>query len=264
MFFRMGGMPGGFPGGGHPMMNRGPPPIAAPLEVTLEELVKGAKKEIDLDELADEEMKEMGLSGKMEVEIKKGHRQGIKIPYPGKGLKLPGSEERGMLSVVPRLSNDDPASSTYELHGPDLVTEKTITLTQALTGFSIEHNHIDGTVLNIKSTSIISPESHHVIKGKGLPAAENEEPPVELPPELDPNPGDLIIKFNIEFPHLMDDEQIALIKPALPSRHMVPAYDTEPEIVCELDSTNPADWSATAFEDDSDDEGGPQAQCTHQ
>ena len=267
MFFRMpgmggGGMPGAFPGG-HPMMNRGPPPIAAPLDVTLEDLMKGATKQVDLDELADDEMKAMGLTGIMEVEIKKGHREGIKIPYPGKGLMLPGSEERGVLSIVPRLSEDDSSRGAYEINGPDLVIEKSITLSQALTGFEIEHEHIDGTKLYIKSTSVISPGSHHLIKGKGLPAAETEEG-VELPLELDPNAGNLIIKFNVDFPHLIDEDQINIIKPALPSRHMIPAYDTDPTIICEMDRTNPADWSAAAFDGDSDDEGGPQPQCAHQ
>lgn len=87
---------------------------------------------------------------------------------------------------------------TFKRNGRSLMVELNITLKEALTGFERKILHLDGNEIKINSTRIITPYFEQVIEGKGIG------------PE-----GSLIIKFKIEFPLTLAEEQKEKLKELL-------------------------------------------------
>ena len=80
----------------------------------------------------------------------------------------------------------------------DLVYKKTVSLKEALTGFSFELSHISGKLLalnNKTSNTIVYPGYKKVIPGLGM--------------TRDANKGNLIIEFDVSFPTSLTPEQMA-------------------------------------------------------
>jgi len=85
-------------------------------------------------------------------------------------------------------------------HGLDLIYKKTITLKEALCGFSFEIQHLNGKLIclnNNTNITIIKPNYKKVINGMGM--------------VRDNNTGNLIIDFDIDFPDVLTDEQMSQI-----------------------------------------------------
>ena len=85
----------------------------------------------------------------------------------------------------------------------DLTYKKTISLKEALCGFSFEINHLNGRIFKLanKPGSIIKPGSIKTIPGLGL--------------EKNGETGVLKIKFNVEFPETLTGEQITALQNGL-------------------------------------------------
>eukprot|EP01059_Diplonema_ambulator_P010742 TRINITY_DN20762_c0_g1_i1.p1 TRINITY_DN20762_c0_g1~~TRINITY_DN20762_c0_g1_i1.p1 ORF type:complete len:255 (+),score=56.06 TRINITY_DN20762_c0_g1_i1:40-765(+) len=218
-----------------------PKAVAAPLEVTVEELYSGCVKEMDLDELGDAQMKELGFGGKVTCTVTKGMREGERIPFPGMGVKLPGMEQRGDFTAVVRVTEHERFKMEND---DDLLMTHEITLVEALCGFTHEIRHIDGTLLLVTTPSPTPPQSIKKIPEKGLPTSPDGSTP----------PGDLLISFTVIFPIILDPEQIAAVHPLLPSRHMVPLYDEDKVLPVEMNSITREDWAAKLEQEDSSDE----------
>ncbi|KAJ9458859.1 Mitochondrial protein import protein MAS5 [Diplonema papillatum] len=261
MFHPMGGGPmGGGPGGGYPRYAR-PQAVAAPLSITLEELYKGVEKELDLDALVDDKVKEMGVTGKLEVKVLPGMREGTRIPFKGRGLLMPGmkQEEKGDLTVILEVEDHE----RFKVDGDDLLAEMTITLPEALTGFSKEFVHLDGTKLLINSDKVVAPKSTHVVEKKGLPISDPESGDIT-------GYGDLCLTFTVDFPRVLESDQIEKVQQLLPTRVMEPRPDLKSDVQeYEMADYDPEEWMQTQAkqDDESDDEdlhGGPQVACAHQ
>lgn len=86
--------------------------------------------------------------------------------------------------------------STFKVENLDLLIEKTISLKDALCGFNFEINHLNGKVFQLsnKPGNIIKPGSVKTIPNLGL--------------EKNGEIGSIKIKFNIEFPDSLSQEQI--------------------------------------------------------
>ena len=78
----------------------------------------------------------------------------------------------------------------FKRTGPDLNTELTITLKEALTGFERNIEHLDKSNIKINCKSIIGPNTIKRVEGSGFSSE-----------------GALIIKFNIIFPNELTDFQ---------------------------------------------------------
>ena len=74
--------------------------------------------------------------------------------------------------------------------------DKTISLKEALCGFSFELNYINGKsyTLNNNKGSIVPPEYKKIYPGMGLKRGEHK--------------GNMIINFHLEFPTVLTTEQI--------------------------------------------------------
>jgi DnaJ-class molecular chaperone len=99
---------------------------------------------------------------------------------------------KGDLKIVVSVENNTP----YKREGLDLLYEKTITLKEALCGFSFELCHINGKQLALNSNNkrtIITPGFRQQIPNLGMNRGDKT--------------GKLIIIFTVEFPAAITDEQ---------------------------------------------------------
>lgn len=80
---------------------------------------------------------------------------------------------------------------TFRREGPNLFMTKTITLLEALTGFSFPVQHLDGRTLLVKSDAnmVVKPKDVKCIREEGMPQAKNAYVR-----------GNLYIEFDVEFP----------------------------------------------------------------
>ena len=96
-----------------------------------------------------------------------------------------------ILFVIQEVQHD-----VYKRSGNNLMCKLTISLLEALSGFTAALKYLDGSILNIKSTMVVNPDTIYKATGKGM------------------RDGDLLISFNILFP----DNIILGLDKILPSR----------------------------------------------
>ena len=102
----------------------------------------------------------------------------------------------GDLKVIIEVRND----SEYIRNGLDLIIDKTISLKDALCGFSFELKYLNGKVYTITNQegSIVIPEYTKLIPNMGLQRGDSR--------------GQLIIRFHIEFPKSLTSDTIQQLK----------------------------------------------------
>ena len=112
---------------------------------------------------------------------------------------------KGDIKVFIQISND----TELVRDALDLIYKKTLTLKEALTGFSFDIKHISGKSYTINNSNgkIITPGYHKSIANMGMRRV--------LPHPASPLLGDLIIVFDVDFPSSLTDEQRDKIKDAL-------------------------------------------------
>jgi len=135
---------------------------------------------------------------KLECHIDKGMRAGQKITFPGKANQEPGIKPGDIVIVL--QEKPDP-SCKFMRKGDDLIYQKDLTLSEALTGYRFEITQLDGRSLIVESEpgDIVKPGDIRVIEGEGFPKHKN--------PYLK---GNLYIKFKLVFPESEDlqDEDV--------------------------------------------------------
>jgi DnaJ family protein A protein 2 len=123
---------------------------------------------------------------KFEVPVDKGMQDGQKITFRGESNAEP-SAETGDLIVVLQQSEDDVFTRNHD----DLFMSHTLNITEALCGFKLVVQHLDGRSLVVaqKPGEILAPGSIRAVPNEGMPIYKN---PYEK--------GNLYIKFDIKFP----------------------------------------------------------------
>ena len=83
------------------------------------------------------------------------------------------------------------AHKVFERKGADLYIQKSITLLEALTGFTFEFKHLDGKKIKVTTLpgDIIAHNQTKTIKGKGMPFFQDKM-----------SYGHLFVKFDVIFP----------------------------------------------------------------
>lgn len=189
-------------GEGRPM-SQGPrkaPPIESTLPCSLEELYKGTTKKMKISrEIVDASGKTMPVEEILTIEIKPGWKKGTKITFPEKGNEQPNVIPADLIFIV-----DEKPHSTFVRDGNDLVVTQKISLAEALTGYIVHLNTLDGRSLTIPINNVIHPNYEEVFPKEGMPIPK------------DPSKrGNLRIKFNIKFPTRLTAEQKSGIKKLL-------------------------------------------------
>lgn len=135
------------------------------------------------------------------VFIDKGMRENQKITFEGEADEQPDIFAGDIVFVLQQKPHE-----LFERNNSDLFMKKTIPLTAALGGVCFEVPHMDGRKLLVKTAhgEIIHPGQTKMIKGEGFPTYR------------DPfNRGNLYIKFEIEFPAMLQEKDIVNLKQLL-------------------------------------------------
>ncbi|XP_034461869.1 dnaJ homolog subfamily B member 13-like isoform X1 [Hippoglossus hippoglossus] len=208
------------------------PPIERDLHLSLDDLFHGCTKKIKISRRV---MNEGGYTSSIKdkilsIDVNPGWKEGTRIVFSKEGDQGPNSIPADIVFIVRQKSHplferqdDDLIYKTqislemvshitcvfYQLNLKIWYKKETLKQTkkhlpQALTGFSVNVQTIDGRLLNIPINDIVHPKYRKVVPGEGMPLFQ------------DPSQrGDLIIHFDIQFPEKLSPDRKHLIKKAL-------------------------------------------------
>ena len=195
--FAMPGMPGpkihifhGGPMNINQAMNK-PIPIMKSLQITMEQVFNGASLPIEIERWILENGTKVFEKETIYVDIPKGIDENEMIILRERG-NIINENCKGDIKLNILVQNN----TAFKRSGLDLILDKTISLKEALCGFSFELKYINGKsyTLNNNKGSIVPPEYKKVYTGMGLKRGEHH--------------GNMIINFHIDFPEKLTDEQI--------------------------------------------------------
>ncbi|KAF8623722.1 hypothetical protein AX17_007419 [Amanita inopinata Kibby_2008] len=197
---------------------------------------------------------------RVEIAVEKGMTDRQRIVLAGAGDEQPGIPAGDVVFVLKALAHE-----TFERSGNDLLTHVTITLSEALLGFSrILVKHLDGRGIKVSSPpgKIVKPDSCIILRGEGMPVHKNFD-----------QKGDLYVIISIEMPDEdwfknVDAQALAaLLPPKKPE--LQPPPETVDEAVYEesdiVDFGGGDDDGAWEDEDEDDEDGlGAEPDCRTQ
>jgi len=204
MFGGMGGMSGMDDDDDSGGFGRGPrkaPTIKRTFQCTLEELYSGCTKKMKITkQLMDASGSATQVEKILQLDVKKGWKEGTKLTFEREGDERPGEEPADIVFVL-----QEKPHPRFKRDGNNLVYTHSISLKQALTYPTIEVMTLDNRKLRLPMSEIITPETKHVVRGEGMPIAKQ-------PGEK----GDLVINFKIQFPSRLTDNQRQQLANILP------------------------------------------------
>ena len=169
-------------------------------DCTLEEFFYGCKKELQFERrtLHGDERTETNVTQLREIEIRPGMGPWTELRFPQEGHEVFCNERS---DLVVRLS--EKPHPKFTRRGDDIVYTHSISLCEGLVSAPISFRTIDNDELKVAVDSVIGPETEKVIKGKGMPI-ENKDPlgPIKKTYRR----GDLIIRFDIQFPTQLSED----------------------------------------------------------
>ncbi|KAG7486809.1 dnaJ-like subfamily B member 1 [Solea senegalensis] len=193
----MGGM------GGHSSVvkKQQDPPLVRDLHVTLEEVLSGCTKKMKISR------KRLNPDGRsvraedkiLEVQIKKGWKEGTKITFPKEGDETPTNIPADVVFVL-----KDKPHPVFKRDGSDIVYPAKISLRDALCGCTVNAPTLGGRPVTV-TTDIVQPGMKRRISGEGLPY-----------PKRPDRRGDLIVEFEVKFPESLSQSARDTIAQVLP------------------------------------------------
>jgi len=171
--------------------------VVTNVKCTLEELMVGGIKvaTVDLPGYGPKEVP---------IEIKKGWRHGARLSMSAKDILKGETCPKALQGTEFTFVVVEAKHATFERAGDDLVHVASIPLVRALTGCELELPTLDGRQVIVGVNDIIHAGYEKVLVGEGMPSYE------------DPGKcGDLVVKFEVEFPRTLNDSQRHLLKCAL-------------------------------------------------
>jgi DnaJ-class molecular chaperone len=201
--FHMGG--GGMQGGGgfgpHHFFRQmqKPPSIMKNVEITLDQAYFGCTLHVTVEKWRIQGDLKINENEVVYLNIPPGadHNEVIIMRDCGNVAR---EDLKGDVKFIVSIKNE----TAFTRHGMDLIYKKSLTLKEALTGFTVEIPHISGKLLalnNKTNSTIIHPNYKKVIPGLGM--------------MRDSNKGNLIIEFDVSFPSSLTPEQITALEQIL-------------------------------------------------
>ncbi|CAG8603723.1 5584_t:CDS:10 [Paraglomus brasilianum] len=159
----------------------------------------------------------------LDIYIDKGMQDGQKIVMQGEADQEPGVETGDVIFVLKQKEHD-----RFKREGDDLLITVTITLAEALCGFSkVLITHLDGRGLVISQPSgeVITPGIVKRIANEGMPHYKRSD-----------ERGNLYVKFNVEFPTSMwtSPDKLQILESVLPPR-TPEDISSRPEVVDDVE-----------------------------
>ena len=137
-----------------------------------------------------------------EVHVDRGARQNQKVVFSGEaGTDSPDVLPGDLIFVLQQKPHD-----VFKRIGDDLFMEKSVSLVEALTGFTMHVEHLDGRILDVKQPAgqVITPDAWACVANEGMPIKGN---PFAR--------GNLYIHFSILFPEEVTEEQSSKLREIL-------------------------------------------------
>ena len=136
----------------------------------------------------------------LDVIIEKGMSDGAEIKFDRASEQSPDTIPGDVILTLKTQPH-----RLFRREGNDLHMEQTITLKDALLGFTRTFTHLDGRKVTIDQSSVITqPESVKKIIGEGMPIHE-----------MGSDHGNLYVKFHVNLPKKLTKEQQEAVKALL-------------------------------------------------
>lgn len=171
-----------------------------PIPFTLEELYTGARKKLRVKrKLFDADGKITREDKDLEITVKPGMKAGSKFKFKGIGDAIDGTKQDIHFII------EEKPHEIFKRDGDNLIHTATISLKEALTGWSRIIPTIDGKQLKVD------------VSGPTSPDWENRYPDQGMVVSKSPNTrGELIVRVKIEFPKSLTNEQKTKLREILP------------------------------------------------
>ena len=187
-------------GGGMPNVNirqpiTKPSPIVKKIKIPIEYAYTGCNIPIEIERWIQDGNTKIKENETLYVKIPNGIDENEMIELKGKGNVI-NERNRGDVKIFVTVEN----KTEYTRKGLDLIYYKSITLKEALCGFTFSMKYIDGRNFQINNGegNIIVPGFKKVIPNMGM--------------KRDDNIGNLIIEFTIIFPESLSKDQLEILK----------------------------------------------------
>uniref|UniRef100_A0A3Q0S201 DnaJ heat shock protein family (Hsp40) member B1b n=1 Tax=Amphilophus citrinellus TaxID=61819 RepID=A0A3Q0S201_AMPCI len=172
------------------------------LRVTLEEVLSGCTKKMKISR------KRLNPDGRtlrkeekiLEVQIKRGWKEGTKITFPKEGDETPTNVPADIVFVL-----KDKPHPVFKRDGSDIIYTAKISLRDALCGCTVNAPTLDGRNVTVSTTDIVHPGMKRRISGEGLPY-----------PKRPDRRGDLIVEYEVRFPERLTQSARDTIAQVLP------------------------------------------------
>lgn len=200
--FHSSGGPGNFRAEFSHSFHQAPPPpspLEKKVELTLEQCYRGCSVPIDIERWTIINGLKVNEIENMTVTFPPGIDEPDTLLIRGQGNGA-NPKTRGDIHVSIKIINRTP----FKRQGLDLIYKKTISLRDALCGFTFDISHINGKIFalnNVANPSVVYPGFKKVIPNLGM--------------TKDNVTGNLIIELDIEFPEKFTEEQIVDLKKIL-------------------------------------------------
>lgn len=178
------------------------PPVIHDLQVTLEEVLSGCTKKMKISrKRLNPDRRTVRAEDKiLEVQIKKGWKEGTKVTFPKEGDETPRNIPADVVFVL-----KDKPHPVFKRDGSDIVYTAKISLRDALCGCTVNAPTLDGRVITVPSTDIVHPGMKQRISGEGLPY-----------PKRPDRRGDLMVDYEVKFPDRLSQSARDTIAQVLP------------------------------------------------
>ncbi|XP_060938377.1 dnaJ homolog subfamily B member 1b [Limanda limanda] len=205
----MGGFPRSFSSGmggvgGHSSVvkKQQDPAVVHDLRVTLEEVLSGCTKKMKISR------KRLNPDGRtlrpedkiLEVQIKKGWKEGTKITFPKEGDETPRNIPADVVFVL-----KDKPHPLFKRDGSDIVYTAKISLRDALCGCTVNAPTLDNRTVTVSTTDVVQPGMKRRVSGEGLPYHKRPD-----------RRGDLIVEYEVKFPERLSQSARDTIAQVLP------------------------------------------------
>merc|ERR1712216_871082 len=185
-----------------------------------------------------------------EVVIEKGMKRGDTVTITGEGDQVPGIELSGDIVILLALK----PHAFFQRRGRHLFFDYTISLEQALCGWELPIEHLDGRkiILKTRPGQVFDPQKIWVVDREGMPVKGTGGT----------EKGGLIITLKVTFPDKLSAAQTAKIKESLGTPDPLPEIEAGKEVPCSaveyVEAPDPED------DDEMGHGGQQQVQCAHQ
>ncbi len=193
----------GFGPGAHKKQKSQDPPVESPLRLSLEDLFHGCTKKMKISRKILSPDGTSSVQDKLlTIDVKPGWKAGTKITFPKEGDHHMGKVPADIIFVV-----EEKPHSCFTREGHDLVHRAKISLRDALCGTpdSVIIPTIEGKHISIHLKDIVRPDTVRTFPGQGMPISKHPG-----------QRGDLIVKFDIEFPTQLPPKSKKVISDVLP------------------------------------------------